>query len=829
MVKKFFVGMMFLLLVLGTAGTARALDIAGIVVDEAGKNIADARVVVLGQDMKFLGKIQIKAETKSGADGKFAITLKDEKTDARALQVTATHPNYGISSQYGYELTQAGKSLADYRLVMAKRGFIQGKVVDATDKPVKDAEITVILTKKPEKDSRRPSIQMPDKSLLSAKTGADGSFKLDGLPQDTMAIVRVMHPDFVVGVVGIPENQQVPMGTIAVGSTDTLVKLQPGATVEGKITWEGTGAPVANVSVMAYPGKMTQKASLGIPMPAETDAKGGFVLKSLAPGSYTLRVMTFKEGVIAPKTVEVAQAAKMTGQDLTASKGVRVAGKFVKKDSKEPVTGASVYVRSKNESNIASPIEVKPDGTFEGYVAPGEVILGANIQNGSLTENQKNLTLVAGKDQTDIVFEVKPPLMFKGRVLGADGKPVAGAKVFSKWSGNEKPVLSNQEGLYEYPLPSYMNFQNRGMSFFLEASHPDKPGLRGMLGISISGEDDLKGDIVLTPVAIIRGKVLDKDGKPVPNSKVSTTYWTENSGMGDHNNVECDATGQFEIKDAVGNAKYSVTATAEKYGQAQAEQTVVEPGKTWDVGTLTIPVADKSIEGTVKDEEGKPVAGVDINCWANETGNRNTKSDAKGHFKLENIVEEETIRINAWHNGPKGQLYADASATAGDTDVELTLMDQSNRSRPEEDKAVSLANKEAPALDVATWIAGEAVTLESLRGAPVVLAFCKSDDKASEELVAVLNKICAKFPKIPVLMVCNADADQAALKKSIADLGVKFRVAVDKPGSKGGTTIDKYKPRMPAVYLVNAEGKVQYQDPAFPVLEKVLQSMVDGK
>ena len=409
--------------------------------------------------------------------------------------------------------------------------------------------------------------------------------------------------------------------------------------------------------------------------------------------------------------------------------------------------------------------------------------------------------------------------IFKGHVIGIDGKPIAGAKVVSKWESPGKIVLTNQDGVFEYLLT--LNIHNqRGLITVFEASCPDNPGIRGILLKSIPNGETLSGDIMMTPVGTIRGKVQDKDGKPIPSAEISTSICTYEYGVGDRK-VVCDAMGQFEIKDVIGAANYSVTATAKgQYGQAETEQKVVDPEATWDVGTLVIPVADKSIKGTVKDEDDKPVAGAALSFWGSETGLRKAKSDENGRFCFENVVFDEENRVNAWKDIPNGRLSAYLTAKGGDTEVEVTLEKESDGNQ-----ATSLIGKEAPALEVTAWISGEATTLESLRGAPVVLAFCKSDEKASEALLVLLNQIGKQFPKIPVLALYNADAEQATLKKTIESSGVKFHVAID----NADATTKQYKARVPAVYLIGADGKVCYQDLAFSIVEKTLLSMLDGK
>ena len=69
--------------------------------------------------------------------------------------------------------------------------------------------------------------------------------------------------------------------------------------------------------------------------------------------------------------------------------------------------------------------------------------------------------------------------------------------------------------------------------------------------------------------------------------------------------------------------------------------------------------------------------------------------------------------------------------------MELILKKTKTEFSIELNLATMLLAKPAPTLEVATWIHGEPTTLESLRGTPVVLAFCKIENKSSEMLSAV--------------------------------------------------------------------------------------------
>jgi protocatechuate 3,4-dioxygenase beta subunit len=823
-----------LVVALSGVAWAETKEIAGIVVDEAGNPVAGASFTVLGMKTGAAWDFGVLGETKTGLDGRFSLSLDAAVVKPRQTFLAARHPDYGLAWTMDFMLSAKGEDLSNVRLTLPKRGSVQGKVSDAAGRPVKGAVVTAWISPK---DVNKRSYLPPCEALLSATTGADGTFTLDGLPQNTAVVLRVAHPEFVVELEGVPESPERGfIGTIDVGAKDITVKLEPGATVEGRVTWEGTGKAAAQAEVSAIPvqaGRDVLASLLGV-VKAQTDENGSYVLKGLAPAPYSLRV-SHPDGVAAPKRVELAAAAHLTGQDITLGKGVLVAGKFVKAGAGEPVSGAQLFIQRKDEGGSAYPVvvEVRPDGTFECRVAPGDITLSANVISGSLSQEQRTreMTLVAGQDKTDLIFEVEPPVMFKGKVIGPDGKAVAGAKVSTKWGGEQVPVETAQDGTFELPLPPWFRFDNYQV-FFVEATHPDLTGYRGLLGKRLQSKEDATGEIRLTPVGVIRGRVVGVDGKPIPSAKVSTQVRSEQNGISD-GHYECDAAGRYEVKDAVGGAEYAVLAQADKYGQCLSGQFTLDPGGTHEVEDLTLVVADKSVEGTVEDENGSPLANVQLQCYGQGTGNRNAQSDAKGHFRIENLVDE-SLQVWAWYNGPNGNLQGRAQPMAGDADVKIVMGQQAQPENPEERKARLLVDKEAPGLEVDAWVHGDAATLESLRGVPVVLAFWDSAHPSSPDMVALLNRLCEKHPNVPVIAVHSVAgqdpaAARAALKKLVKEQGVQFRVAMDKPGKGPGATCEKYKAKPPSVYLIDAEGKVRFQDLPLPAVEEVVQTLIGEK
>ena len=253
-----------------------------------------------------------------------------------------------------------------------------------------------------------------------------------------------------------------------------------------------------------------------------------------------------------------------------------------------------------------------------------------------------------------------------------DGKPIAGAKVVSKYYNYCDPLTSDSEGFFEYHSTGSMNFwPGYSSKVAFEASHPEKPGLRGILIKKIANRSDLTGDIVLASTGTIRGKVVDTNGNPISSTTIRVSIQSI-IGSKEEYRVSCDKEGVFEIKDVMVGVNYSLLAWATTYREVDAKYALMDPGATWDVGTLVLVLLDKTIEGTVVDETGIPITGVRLTCFDNGAGAQTTMSGENGHFQFEKLADEK-VYVEAWYKDSKGEQRINVSAHGGDTNIKMIL------------------------------------------------------------------------------------------------------------------------------------------------------------
>jgi len=414
------------------------------VVDADENPVAGARIKVLTMELGAIWQFEVTAEAETGADGRFTLAPDDDKAKGLYSFYAVQHPDYGVAWTMRQILIQLGKDTSDLRLVLPKRGSVRGKVADSEGNPVEGAVLSPFITLPAGSVDEPLRILPPCEALLKATTGGDGAFVLDGLPADATVMLIVKHPDFAVAVEGAPQDiQGFPEGEIAVGAGDVAVNLEPGATIEGKITLEETGEPAKGAAVEAIAQMNDVTSLLARPETSETDSEGRYLLQSVAAGTHSVKV-THTDGAVAPVTVEVAAGERKTDQDIILGKGVLVSGKLIDGETGEPVSDGQLIVM-RTGGPAYTQVSVKDYGRFSFRQAPGDFMLVAMTGTGS--QSTRQLTLVAGKDQTDLIIETQqPPVSPEVR----EEQRLSGEQAFelevAEWIHGERTSLEELQG-----------------------------------------------------------------------------------------------------------------------------------------------------------------------------------------------------------------------------------------------------------------------------------------------------------------------------------------------------------------------------------------------
>lgn len=319
---------------------------------------------------------------------------------------------------------------------------------------------------------------------------------------------------------------------------DVEIAVRRGIPVEGVIRQEPGGAPISGIKVDISPLRSGSRTVRWL----VTDAPGRFSTLVL-PGTIRFSFSTFdmpKNYFLPPGTPHWTDFEVKAGEERhectppPLRKAAQVQGRVVD-EADEPVAGATVlgswtsaeYGRNPNSARA----ETDARGEFIlGSIAPkSEVRVSASF--GLVAQSESVTVPVAGEGEPIALrLKKKPTLALSGRVLGADGRPLAGALVrvkvrppdqqFGSVGGFDfegpAEIRSGPDGRYKTPdqLPT-------GYEYRVEAQAPGhEPAESKWLGGPAVEIPDLtlRRSIGTREMA---GRVVDSAGKPVAGAEVS--------------------------------------------------------------------------------------------------------------------------------------------------------------------------------------------------------------------------------------------------------------------------------------------------------------------
>jgi len=160
-----------------------------------------------------------------------------------------------------------------------------------------------------------------------------------------------------------------------------------------------------------------------------------------------------------------------------------------------------------------------------------------------------------------------------------------------------------------------------------------------------AGEQRDLGGLALAAGFPVRGRVLEESGAPLEGARVAVT-----GGATALPGAITDGAGQFAL--ALAPGRYRVTASAEGRGTASAE-TVAQAGGAEPELELRLARADATLEGTVRDGAGRPLAHARLIVRPATTAGAapplaTASADAGGHFRIDRLPGGE-LRIEVQH------------------------------------------------------------------------------------------------------------------------------------------------------------------------------------
>src|ERR1051325_8768928 len=283
----------------------------------------------------------------------------------------------------------------------------------------------------------------------------------------------------------------------------------------------------------------------------------------------TMRLVAYKRGLPPGASADIQHGKTMRGRDpdIIVSKGIEVSG-IVRDTAGRPVAGVDITPTRHGLvllGRLADPPRTDRDGRFSLPLSDGTWTL-AFAKEGYLANAIPELKVHGAIKPLEVTLE--STVEIRGRVVRKDGSGVANVMI-----GEEgvTPTETSADGSFVLPA---VRAGAHVLQYFTEG------GAHGELRVTAPAAD---ARIVLDDTGVLRGRVVDAAGAPVPSFEISVKRGPEDFGMPKQ---FADAEGRFVWNDAPVGAS---TVSAKSSGFIAATRSVViEAGKTTEEITLTL-------------------------------------------------------------------------------------------------------------------------------------------------------------------------------------------------------------------------------------------------
>jgi hypothetical protein len=441
------------------------------------------------------------------------------------------------------------------------------------------------------------------------------------------------------------ENSAVDDITVTAGRAAVVeMPMSRGATISGRVT-DGAGQPLANSTVIAY--SVVYRAGFPLLVPAvakTTDDKGDYRLAWLTSGEYLVAV---KPDV----TPEVAMSTSTAG--VPPVDGGLHAAKTFYPGTLDAANAIPVFVRG--ESPIAGiDIQTKKVETFH--------------VKGTIRSHVPNTTtFVVGN------------FSLGQRNAGIPGDP--SATVFAARLDQAGNDYIGEFDIKNVPTGSYQ------LAAWTREQNPDGGAQLtfALASVDVNNQDVTGITLDIYPTVRVHGTVVVNGTTPGPvQARVSLLVDSSNArggvyaGLSQRAVLADSQTGAFMIPAVQAGHFHALVGAglAPEYYVADIRQggvSVFDSG--FDVGKespspiqVIVNSGARTVEGTVKDSRGKPVAGATAVLVPPRDRRHNralyytAKSDAAGHFKIQGVAPG-TYSLFSWQNMPDGAYFNDRFVT----------------------------------------------------------------------------------------------------------------------------------------------------------------------
>jgi protocatechuate 3,4-dioxygenase beta subunit len=603
----------------------------GVVTDPAGRPVAKADVQVFagGGSMMEIARNFTKLFSEMHKD---AEPLTRTKTDAQGrfrIQALDPGPISILVRARGYQqkmqdevMTSAGAAGGVVQVRVQDSDPLVGMVVDENDRGVAGARVACL--------------QKNDMSSILfgrqfSETNDEGTFRIESPPGGGDLAVIVTAEGF-----------PMLLAEVKASTPDLRLVLHGGAELLLRLVEKDTRRPVVGASLMGMFNNARTFQSDNMNMASGVTDERGEVTLLVRAGTLQMLWVNHPErgsGMFSPMMGAMGAGGIISGpEDTTIQKprttlefqlqtGITVRGR-VADGEWQPVPGARVMAMgAMGLGGMAA--TTGGDGRYElrGQSSPITALVATAP---GYVQEPKGFGGIVGEPGQDVEHDIvmQKAATLSGRVLGASGKPLAGVRVragaggasamIGMLTGTTSESITNKEGRYILTgvapaddarvlgrLAGWLDSQTPPFSVFAGAAN-EAPDLKMRAGAAL--------DIV----------VLDPDGSPARGARVQVSVEAEDSvsfdPMSAFRGFDDQVTredGSVRIKD-LPDGTITVTVSKDGFAASRRALTVKEgsaaaEGAPGGKATLSLREA-YVLRGRVRDPEGKPLEGVEVDC-----------------------------------------------------------------------------------------------------------------------------------------------------------------------------------------------------------------------
>jgi RNA polymerase sigma factor (sigma-70 family) len=638
-----------------------SVEVSGRVVDPDGKPFAGATVFFTHYILS--GRGSRPPAVTSDAAGRFRLRVSrtgypEEYMKAHWMRGAVVAVGRGFG--FGWAGTDDAAKLTDVTVRLTREVPITGRVIDLQGKPIGGVTVQVrgvrcrqdggdlkafveaLQAKKQSRPPYWPALGLSPSFLglpRPAVTGADGRFRLTGLPGECLVSVRFSGPTIEAAEVNAltrpaptivtPRSEsRADLGTVVFHGNTFDHAAAPTRPVVGIVRDRDTGNPLAGVTIRSRLGSAREHFSSDPYLETTTDAEGHYRLVGLTrEGKHLLEALPAagQPYLSVGKTPAAPPGLGPVTVDFALKRGVWIRGRVTDKATGRPVPALVEYgafadnpflkeaAGYRDGDSDRAQVRTAADGSFTllGLPGPGLVAakatdpedegryltgLGADAIHGPRNRDSFDTepygrdpfefhalaAVCPAREATAVVCDLvlDPGRTVTGTLVDPDGKPVSGAGI--------EVVRGSGFRVKELPTAA---FRVTG----IDPQHPRwyfvrHPGRHLGAVVLLKGDEPAPVTVRLQKCATVTGRVVDADGLPRPAWITGVVHRGQlGTQIGIGLGMErAGKDGRFRLEGVIPGLKIELLAGKNTtYFDTLIPELTLKPGEVKDVGDVT--------------------------------------------------------------------------------------------------------------------------------------------------------------------------------------------------------------------------------------------------